>query len=442
MNRLFLTLVPAAIAVSIAAPPAHAQFGGRTAVAQAFDPDVWQRDIPIFVETLELEEWQRPILEMLVEDYLASFHAGVDTVRQRMVTVQSGEKPTIQSVLAPIEQWNSEKKALYGRFLESVRSQLSPQQMQRWPALERAMRRERLLPQGELSGEGLNLGGVLRDLAAPPEVMLAAAPALEAHEIRLDAALLNRQSRMEEILPSLKDAMAEMDHDRGLQLQDRIMAARVQLRDAQEQGIMEIAEAMGPDWGSKFRTLAMQRAFPEAYQPSTVMRLYDAALAMSDLSDEQRTTITNLKEQFQHELDLIREQMVSAIRTQEPREPRRRVERARERREGSAPAAGQDRAEPGSIEYVRSVRAQTEEKYRKLLEDTLTQEQLASLPGAGVKPNAVPVRATGPVQQRDSPFAPGARSIERRGAGRSDSPGLGTTGGSTRDPSEIQRIAE
>jgi len=382
MKRFLLALIVSTPVVILAAP-ANAQFGGRSAMAQAFEPDVWQRDLPIFAESLELEEWQRPIVEMLVEDYLASFHAGVDAVKQRMMGVQpTGDKPSIEAVLAPIEDWNKEKGQLYTRFLETVRSQLSEQQLQRWPVLERAMRRERLLPQSEISGEGLNLAGLVRDLSPPPEVALAAAPALEAWEIRIDGALLTRQARMEEILPALKEAMAEMNHDRGLQLQDRIMAARVQLRDAQEQGILEIAEAMGPEWGERFRTLAMQRAFAEAFQPSPVMRQYVAALALPELSDEQRSGITNLKQQFQHELDLISEQMLVAIRTQEPKEPRRRVEQARERREPGVRTL-QDRPAAGTIEFVRTIRAETNEKYRKLLEDQLTAEQYTSLPGSG-----------------------------------------------------------
>lgn len=378
------SMILAVLAIPLVlAAPAPAQFGGRSAMMQAVEPDVWQRDLPIFAEALQLEEWQRPIMDMLVEDYLSSFNAGIDEMKQRMQGLQAkGDKASIQKVLEPLEDWSVKKKQLYATFLGGVRSQLSEQQLERWPNLERALRRERLLPQSELSAEGLNLLGVARDLAPPPEVSAAAAAALDAYEARLDEALQARQARMEEIVPALKEAMEQMNHDRGVQLQERIMASRLALRDVQERSIEEIALAMGPEWGDRFRTMALQRAYAEAFQPSPVMRQYVAALALTTLSEEQRTTITSLKDEFQKALDEVGQQMLAAIKKQEPGEARRRVKQARDRREGaSVPAPSTP--ESGSVESVRATRAQTNEKYRALLEAQLTPEQYQELPGAG-----------------------------------------------------------
>ena len=74
--------------------------------------------------------------------------------------------------------------------------------------------------------------------------------------------------------------------------------------------------------------------------------------------------------------------MLAAIKKQEPGEARRRVKQARDRREGaSVPAPSTP--ESGSVESVRATRAQTNEKYRALLEAQLTPEQYQELPGAG-----------------------------------------------------------
>lgn len=432
--RTLLLIAILALPCSLAAS-AHAQFGGRSAMVQAVESDVLQRDLPIFAESLQLEEWQRPIMDMLLEDYLSSFNAGIEAMKQRMqgVQVAPGSKPSIQDVLAPLEEWSVQKKQLYAGFLQSVKSQLSPQQLERWPVLERALRRERLLPQALLSAEGINLIGIMQDLAPPPEVALAAAPALEQYELRLDEALQARQARMNDIVPALKEAMSEMNHDRGVELQERITVTRVALREVQERSIEEVATAMGADWGERFRTMAMQRAYPEAFQPSPVMRQYVAALALTTLSDEQRTTIASYKGEFQTALDALGQEMLAAIRKQEPKEVRRRVEQARQRREGnvvSAPPA----PEQGSVESVRLNRAQTNEKYRELLEAQLTPEQYQELPGAGKM--SIKSRET----KSDGATHGDGRLQSNRPAGR-NAPGAngkpGTGGGERPNPASI-----
>jgi len=377
--RTFLTAAAIAIAVSVT-PVATAQFGSRSFMSQAFEPYVMQRDLPLMVTTLELEEWQRPIVDALVDDYLASFNAGIENVRLKMQDAgMSGDKADLSAMLRPLANWNRERLELYGKLSEMIKSQLSPQQIERWPAWERAIRRERLLPLSELSGEGVNLVGVVTDLAPPPEVRSAAAPVIDAYEIRLDAALSQRQARDEEALPAMMDAMAAMDHGRAADLQDRIMAARVQIRDAQEQSIVEIAGAMGDEWGPKFKSLAMQRAFPEVFSPNPIMRLFEGALALNELTSEQRSSITSLKDEFQREWDLLSAEMLSTIKREEPQGPRRRAAGAAA---GAAATPEQRQGRSGDLEAMRRKRHDLGERYRQLLEKQLSKEQFTSLPGA------------------------------------------------------------
>lgn len=376
MKHSLLIIAVVAIALSLTAPT-HAQFGSRSLMTQAFEPYVKQRDLPILMETLQLEEWQRPIVDTLVEDYLASFNAGIEKLRVRMQEAgSSNEKGDLGALLRPLQTWSQERQEIYARFAELVRSQLSPQQIERWPVWERAVRRERLLPQSELSGEGTNLVGVLTDLAPPAEFRSAAAPAIEAYEIRVDQALTARQARENEILPAMMDAMATLDHQRASELQEKVMIARVALRDAQEQGIAEIALAMGNDWGPKFRALAQQRAFPEVFAPNAVMRIYDAALALPDLSEEARSSISGLKTEFQREWDGLSEEFLTVVKREEPKAPKNRMAEARP---AATPEARQARA--GEIEAIRRRRHELGERYRALLEKQLTPEAYASLPG-------------------------------------------------------------
>ncbi|MFM7259198.1 MAG: hypothetical protein ACKO3W_01215 [bacterium] len=168
------------------APATHAQFGGRGGMAQMFMPEYLSRDLPVFVDSLQLEEWQRPILEALLDDYNTNFNTAADGVRQAIGGLKdaaAGTSPdkVIELVQQPLLRWSDEREKLRQEFIANVKSQLSDTQAELWPRLERAMRREKCLPNHELSGEGLNLLLILRELDVSPAAADAARDAFEAY---------------------------------------------------------------------------------------------------------------------------------------------------------------------------------------------------------------------------------------------------------------------
>ena len=55
--RMRTLIASVAVATAIAmAVPAQAQFGGRAGFAEAFVPDILQRDLPLMTSSLQLEE--------------------------------------------------------------------------------------------------------------------------------------------------------------------------------------------------------------------------------------------------------------------------------------------------------------------------------------------------------------------------------------------------
>ena len=80
-------LRPAVLTLSlfILAPMASAQFGGKAGFSEAFKPDLLPRDMTMIVETLKLEDWQRPIVQSLLQDYQDSFKTGTDALKEKMV---------------------------------------------------------------------------------------------------------------------------------------------------------------------------------------------------------------------------------------------------------------------------------------------------------------------------------------------------------------------
>lgn len=390
-RALRLPLASAVLAAGIAlaaAPTASAQFGGRSGMATLFIPDYLPRDLPVFVDALSLEEWQRPILEALLEDYNTSFQTASEGVRANMGQLRepaagaSADK-VVEMISAPLEAWAREKAKLRSDFLESVRSQLSDVQAEQWPRLERALRREKSLPNGEISAESLNLILLMRELNVPPAAADAAREVTEAYEVRLDEALAARDAILESSISELLKAMSSNESERGVAIQERIMQRRIAVRDAQEAGIRDIAAALGAEYGPRFERRALERGFPQVFRPDPINPMIDAALALPDLSETQKAAIEKLDSEFNAEFSGLQTRLVDAFRNTEPREPRRRTELAMQKAAG-----GNVRfSEAPEIETLKTEREAIYTRYRNELSAILNPTQLEAIPGFG-KPGA------------------------------------------------------
>lgn len=380
------------------APTADAQFGGRSGMASMFTPDFLPRDLPVFVDALGLEEWQRPILEVLLDEYQTNFDTAADGVRAKMSEfkdVAAGANPerVVEMISAPLVAWTTEKKKLRDDFLASVRSQLSEPQVELWPRLERALRREKSLPLGELSGESLDLTLVLREAQAPTQA--AAEAATEQYEIQLDEALAARDVALDSSIAPMLKAMSSSDASSGVAMQESIMQKRIVVRGVQEQGIAAIRDALGGEYGVEFERRAMQKAFPQVFRPDPITPLFEGALALPDLSEEQRASLVSLQTQFDGEHATVRANLVEAYRVSEPREPRRRTELARQKAAGASVRIG----DAPEVEQAKNAREELFEKYRALLGAALGPQQVEAVPGLAKDPVDAP--APMPVTEGD-----------------------------------------
>lgn len=328
------SFVAAIIGLFCCVAPSHAQMGLQAGFVEAFQPDYLKRDMTLFVDYLALEEWQQPTVESLLADYSSDFTVGVDGLRDRMKGMKdqilgAGEQGAIAVIMKPISEWSHEKARLKQRFIDNLRSVLSDEQQARWPQLERAMRREKELPRGVLSGESLDLRQVSRDCEIPPETMLAAKEVLEQYEVALDAALVARSAQMATSQEKIKDAMVAQDFATGLTQLEMIVAKRVALRDLQEQSIELIATAYGAPWGPTFRTRAFAAAYPMVFRPSPMIAYVAAARELPGLSPAQLEQLNVLEAAYVVRYSDLELRLAAMHRIEEPKkqseETRRRM---------------------------------------------------------------------------------------------------------------------
>ena len=377
-----------ACAASLApSPPASAQSGRSMLFAEAFRPDIMQRDLTLMVERLQLEEWQRPVVETLINDYSTAFSTGVDAMKDRMraaseAAVRSGTTGGDQllvKVLEPLGAWRAEKEMMLAKFVADVRSQLGEQQLEKWPGFERALRRERLLPDGELSGERVDLFVVAARLQPTEAEREASRAALSDYETAIDRALLAREARRKEVLPRLEAAMAAMNYELMGDLQDQMMQSRVTVRAANDAAIESIAAAMGAR-GPDFRRAALDDGYPDVYRIHPVMVLMQQVRQLPSLSAEQVAQVDALMQEFSGACDEANERLVAVVKAEEPAAAKRRARAMMDRKAG-APASAPGTRPDDEIAKARAAKEAMGQPYRERLMAILRPDQLAELGG-------------------------------------------------------------
>lgn len=390
LRRLAITAIVAAACFGPVAS-APAQFGGQAGFAEAFRPDFLARDIILFTDALGLEEWQRPIIETLLEDYQVSFNAGVEDVRKKMSDMKdqiSSAPPeeVMKRILAPIDAWSAEKAKLRTEFLDNVKSQLSEAQLERWSRFERAFRREKTLDHGEIQGESVNQLAILKEMQLDPAVARLLEPALDEFETQLDTALAARERAIEAQQAKVKDAMSKSDHESGIVAMEAIMVTRVGVRKAQDEGRVAVREAIAKTAGDAtaddFARKVLERAYPKVYRSDPILPLFENARNLEGITEEQKAALNDLEARYKVEIVTVNETLADAYRSEEPKEPRRRVELMLARQEG-AEAVARARAESEVIVNARKAREEVYDRYRKAIMDILNEDQKKQMPFYG-----------------------------------------------------------
>lgn len=381
MKRFLLVTTVAAAALAIT-PLVHAQLPREAGFNEIFSTDFMPRDMSLFVDTLQLEDWQKQVLEAMLVDYQAEYRAGEQGLRDTLTSMKdqiagAGEHGALTVLMKPIEAWKAEKEAMKQRFLDDVKGQLSDAQLERWPSLERALRREKQLPQGRLSGEKTDLVIVMRQIDVPLDNRIEAKDAIAAYETALDLALMQRMKQQEVSQPRIRKSITDNDPAAGLVELERIVAARIAVRDVTDAHIEALAAAFGAEWGPKFRERAMRDAYPLACRTPPLDPFFENVFAIADLSAEQLAQINAIRSVFNDSMNALQARFVAKVREVEP-------ERETERARLAADQARNVNVSKGEQEPYRDLLAERDrliEDARKRVIAVLNEEQKAKIPG-------------------------------------------------------------
>jgi hypothetical protein len=279
------------------------------------------------------------------------------------------------------------------------------------------IRRERSLANSDLSGEGVDLIAIARQMQMPPEATNAAQAAFDEYEIALDKAIVAREALIASMMPELRLAMENMDFDKGAGLQKRIMAARVSVRQSQDDGIEKIAAALPAPYGADFRMRALSAGYKEAFQPDPLASFFQVVDGLEDLTTEQKSGIAAARSKWESALASLRERMLDTMRKDDPNKPERSTKAAKARlaaKQGKTAEA----PPPDAMVPLRNEKNRLVQETRDAVLALLTPEQkekiTAGIPGMR-PPN---------VQTNPAIYEGGARKgADKAGAGEADAEG-------------------
>lgn len=412
----------ALIGVTTLTGTAWGQSGG---FGRAFHPEVTPRDMVVFHDYLDLADEQRFVIEVLIEEYTEDVRAAVDDMRESMTqSVENVESDNPQRLLdlimEPINEVRAKREELTEEFYNDVKLQLSDEQLEQWPALERKLLRLSALQSSQLSGEGLDLLDELNRLDLGENIRQSISMFEQDYEMQLDELLRRRENRLGELETQKIRAITSGDGDRARQLIDEELGLRTAIRDHNLEYVDVLASSLPSNAADEFVDNVMSRAYPRVYRQSHVELMFEHARELEDLEESVYEAVAQLHSRYEIELDDINDQIVRAIQQHEPGQLKDRMTRRVDR------SAVNRRSTDNPVREKYRERDEMNRQYVNELRNLLTPEQFRELPGSS---QALAELRRGPRGQaggpnrgrrnRDATIRPGSAAEEGSGRSRS-----------------------
>ncbi len=364
------------------------------------------REIPEEVRA-KLDEVARELAEQITRRLEEAMAAGMDHADALAPDADRIEQQRafFESLAEEARKFRRLKARLGQEFVAHVQGQLAPEQLERWPDLDRALVRRKTLPAGRLDGERTDLLAIAGTAEVPPEQKETVDGTLHEYEVALHEALTRRNEFLEDAMEQIDQAVKEGDHDKSISIADRAAGLRVAVRGVNEQFAEAIAGqiATGDAAAAEaFRAKVLRASFPRVYGPTRAQRAFAEARKLEGIDPALLAGIDELEAAYLQGLPAFNERLREAIRRHQPAEPRRPLEAMKRVAEGPAGGEGPGAVAPVAFDLgddpVREAfqrRSDHDERFMKQLYAMLTPEQVQTLPRLPSESRRAPASAGG-----------------------------------------------
>jgi len=287
--------------------------GGGSDLGPSFNA----REFTRISKVLKLDTDQEEAAKLLYDSFEEQLRAKAEPTRSKMERARDdfreNRDPSIwQDVRKDMEKFRPQRDEMEKSFLGDLKAMLRENQAQTWPHFERSMRREQYLGRGMMSGERLDLFKISEKADLADDTKGSITPILDLYEQDLDRELTARATFQKENMSKFGELMFSGDTKALQDLFEKGKDLSVRVRDVNRRYARQIQDLVPEDKKAIIADAVKKESYPRVFQQTRATRMLDAAVALKDLSDEQRTSLTALNESYTRDLGAIHSDMITA----------------------------------------------------------------------------------------------------------------------------------
>jgi hypothetical protein len=304
--------------------PAHAQTMAISFSNPAADfvPALSAREVNIIARVLGMSDADREAMMLLHSGHVAAVsqrkNAISDEVQEGFEEAQAlGDTDAAKIDPGKRDNWTKEAKQLKDAFFEDLKSLLTKEQADRWPLVERELRRFKSLPSGRFAGEKLDVIAIVDESYPHAWKNPAISDALVAYAASLDSLLKARDAYLSEEKKTEFDSLCKTDKPQAERLWRDAVAARAAVRDLNLRTADQIAAMLASNEGEQLRRQVLCDSYSKLCSQSRSESFIRAASKLNTLSAEQRATINDIVNAYEVRSNALIREIAAATRERE-----------------------------------------------------------------------------------------------------------------------------
>ncbi len=337
-------------------------------------PAVSARQVEKYNQMLGLSAEQKAAVKMLYDGYAEQARETGEKVRTQMEGMRDQMRDAddrgamMEKMQASMREVRATRKAQDDGFTSDVKSLLTPEQIEKWPTVERMQRRESSMRRGFVSGERVDLTTLLEDPKLSDEGKKAAREVAAQYEEELDRELIKRNKWQERQMEEMGAMRQNGDMEAIQKMIEEGRAMNVKVRDVNRKYAKAIENALPEGDRQAFAASFKAASFPDVYRTTPTTEALKAADSMKDLSPDQQEGVKQLMTSYEKSLNAANDKLAAAVEEQEMQFDITQMGRGR----------GQDEDSP--VGTQRRARRDLDRTTLDSLKKILTPEQAAKLP--------------------------------------------------------------
>ncbi len=202
-------------------------------------------------------------------------------------------------------------------FFDDLKLLLNKEQVDRWPLVERELRRFKSIRGGRLAGESLDVIRVVDEHAASAWKNPDAAAVLANYAVNVDSALARRDAAFESPEVGEFSNLCQTDKPAAERMWRDVMVLRVAIRDLNLKTAEQVAAMLDERDGEALRRAVFRTAYERVARSSRTEAYVRAAAKLDSLSSEQKRAVASVMETFELRLESVKKEQAALQRESE-----------------------------------------------------------------------------------------------------------------------------